>query len=285
MCLAFAASLAILAAGCHRGEAPATSSAALPAVSPASPPAAAPVAPNPPATAAPIFLDVPTRFRGKLVATRVRGFPTKLLALTFDDGPSRNITPRILATLKKRNAHATFFELGSCIQGNEDLTKRIFAEGHAIGSHSYNHLSSASAEKAASELEKTRTLIKACTGHSPQLFRPPYGITKGELNKAALHQSYVSVLWTISSADTDAHATIAKIANNVIHTPNPGDIVLMHDSSNHDFTARALPQILDELGASGYKFVTLPELFQAWDQWQSGPGAAAGKTTAKTAGG
>jgi len=267
VCFALAASLALTATGCGHRDTPTAATpsvAATPpaaAVAPASPPAVLPASP-------PAFLELPPRFRGKLVATRVRGFPTRLLALTFDDGPSRNITPRILATLKKRNAHATFFELGSCIQGNEDLTKRIYAEGHAIGSHSYNHLSSASPEKALSELEKTRALIKACTGHSPQLFRPPYGITKGELHKTAIRQGYASVLWTISSADTDAHATIAKIANNVIHTPNPGDIVLMHDSSNHDFTARALPQILDELGASGYKFVTLPELFQAWDQWQ-----------------
>jgi len=272
----------LLATGC-RGRSPspaaeapaATTQPVPPALTPSSPATQAAQAPaSTPADTEPLFLPVPARYRSHIIRTRLKGFPEKLLALTFDDGPSKNITPRILDTLKKHGAHATFFELGSCIDGEEAITRRIYAEGHAIGSHSYNHPASTTPEKAITELKKTAVLIKKCTGHSPQLFRPPYG-NIGNLVKEAQREGYVSLLWTISSADTDAHATVDKIANNVIHTPNPGDIVLMHDSSNHDFTARALPRILDELGAAGFKFVTIPELLSAWDKWLSTQAQAA----------
>lgn len=75
-------------------------------------------------------------------------------------------------------------------------------------------------------------------------------------------------LWTISSADSNPIGPDV-IARNVIHTPNPGDIVLMHDGPGHTATAKALPQILRELSAAGFKFVTVPQLLQAWDQWQA----------------
>jgi len=215
----------------------------------------------------PVFLPVPRRYRGEVIRSRVRYFPERLLALTFDDGPSESVTPRILDALREHGAHATFFELGSSIEGSEELTRRVFSEGHAVGSHSYSHPSSTPPGKATSELRRTAELIEKCTGHKPQLFRPPYGIVKGNLNRTALAEGYTSILWTISSADTDSRATVETIANNVIHTPNPGDIVLMHDSASHADTAAALPRILEELGAAGFRFVTIPELLGAWHRW------------------
>jgi peptidoglycan/xylan/chitin deacetylase (PgdA/CDA1 family) len=87
------------------------------------------------------------------------------------------------------------------------------------------------------------------------------------LTQLAVEQGYAVIGWTVSSADTTAHLAPATIAHNIIHTPNPGDIVLLHDGGGHGATAQALPQILKELGAAGWQFVTVPELLRAWDQW------------------
>ncbi len=217
---------------------------------------------------------VPATYRGQIIRKRVRYFPEKLLALTFDDGPSPTVTPRVLKALREHDARATFFVLGKCAKQWPELVRQAAQEGHAIGSHSYTHPAKTSPAEACSQLERTAGFIEAATGRKPQLFRPPYGITKGNLCDTALTQGYTGVLWTISSADSRPIGA-SVIAHNVIHTPNPGDIVLMHDAETHPATAAALPQILRELSAAGFRFVTLPELLQAWEQWQGG-----GKTTA-----
>jgi peptidoglycan/xylan/chitin deacetylase (PgdA/CDA1 family) len=203
---------------------------------------------------------------GRVVNHRIRFFPQRLLALTFDDGPSADVTPRILKTLADHKAHATFFVLGAHARQHPELLRRMIVEGHAVGSHSYSHPAKASPQQAAQELNKTEAAIRAAIGRSPTLFRPPYGIMKGNLARQALARDYTVVLWTISSADTRPISP-QVIANNVIHTPNPGDIVLIHDGPGHTSSANALPQILDELGRAGYRFVTIPELIAAWDAW------------------
>lgn len=213
--------------------------------------------------------SAPKRYRGKLVATRVRHFPEKIIALTFDDGPSSNLTPRILDTLKAHGARATFFVLGKAAKRHPDLLKRMLAEGNAIGNHTYSHGKGLSSFKAAQEIDKTADVIRQVTGRSPCCFRPPYGITTGNLAHVAEKDGYPVITWTISTADT-THIGADVIAQNVLHTPNPGAIVLMHDSGEHGATADAVPDMLDKLTAMGYKCVTIPELLRAWDKWQSG---------------
>lgn len=212
-------------------------------------------------------LQVPAQFRGKILTRRVRSFPKKLLALTFDDGPNPQITPQVLKTLKQYHAHATFFVLGGNAKAYPALVKQAAAEGHAVESHAWSHPSSTTPEQAASQLSKTSAIIQKLTGRKPQLFRPPYGITKGNLCRQAQAQGYAVVLWSISTADSNPIGP-AVIARNVIHTPNPGDFVLMHDGAGHKATAAALPQVLKELTASGFTFVTMPELMQEWVRWQ-----------------
>ena len=210
--------------------------------------------------------SVPARYRGKLVTSRVRYFPEKLLALTFDDGPDPANTPRILKALKQYHAHATFFVLGGAAKAHPDLVKRIAAEGNCVGSHSYSHPQSTSPAQAGRELAQTAKLITLATGRRPTCFRPPYGIVKGNLAHLALSQRYAVFTWTVSSADTRKIGPDA-VANNVIHTPSPGDIILMHDGPGHKVTADAVPRILKELTAAGFRFVTLPELLRRWDLW------------------
>ena len=211
---------------------------------------------------------IPQQYAGQLVRKRVRYFLRKLLALTFDDGPDAVVTPRILAALAEHDAHATFFVLGRQAKQHPDLLKQMAAEGHVIGNHSYSHPSRTSPQEAGEELDRTEAAIEDAVGRKPRLFRPPYGITDGNLSHLALSRGYTGVLWTISSADSRPIGPDV-IAKNVIHTPNPSDIVLMHDGPGHKDTADALPRILQELGEAGFEFVTMPELLRAWDKWQS----------------
>lgn len=211
--------------------------------------------------------SVPSRYRGKVITDRVRRFPERVVALTFDDGPSEDVTPNVLKALADHHAHATFFVLGQYARLHPELLKQEKAAGHAIGNHSYDHPASTSPAQAESELRRTAAIIKQATGRAPVLFRPPYGITRGTLGKLAVKEGYTVVTWTISSADTRPIGP-EMIANNVIHTPNPGDIVLMHDGPGRGATGQAVPLILDQLSAAGWRFVTLPELLSAWDRWQ-----------------
>lgn len=212
--------------------------------------------------------SIPEHYRGEVVRNRARYFPHKLLALTFDDGPDERITSQILDALAEHGARATFFVLGRQAKTHPELLQRIVAEGHALGNHSYSHPQRTTASEAQSELDRTDALIADVAGQKPTVYRPPYGIVDGNLTRAALALGYAAVLWTISSADTrpiDADT----IARNVIYTPNPGDIVLMHDGAGHQATADAVPRILRELGEAGFEFVTMPELLRAWDTWQA----------------
>jgi peptidoglycan/xylan/chitin deacetylase (PgdA/CDA1 family) len=210
---------------------------------------------------------VPAQFHGKIIAKRVRYFPQKLLALTFDDGPDPKNTPRVLAILKKYHAHATFFVIGGNAKAYPNLVRAEAAAGMAVGSHSWTHPKQTSPAQAAVELQKTAAIIQQLTGRKPELFRPPYGITKGNLCKLAQKEGYAVLLWSISTADSNPIGP-AVIAHNAIHTPNPGDFILMHDGSGHGASAAALPQILGELSAKGFKFVTVPELMQQWARWE-----------------
>jgi chitin deacetylase len=206
------------------------------------------------------------------VTHRVRYFPQKLLALTFDDGPNPTVTPQVLRTLAAYGAHATFFVIGGRAKAHPGLLRQMVAAGHAVGNHSWSHPVSVAADRAARELRDTAAAIRAATGAAPTCFRPPYGIIRGNLARTALAEGYCVLLWTISSADTATRSS-AVIANNVIHTPNPGDIILMHDGAGHSPSAAALPAILKSLTAAGFRFVTVPELLRAWDAWLASGGA------------
>ncbi len=207
---------------------------------------------------------VPAPYRGRILDHRRRGFRQKLLAITIDDGPDPVLTPRNLDTLKAHGAHATFFVLGQNAARHPELLRRMVAEGHAVGSHTYTHALHPDRSTAEQELARTAAVIQRATGRRPVLFRPSGGSRSSWTTRLALQQGYVVVLWTISSADTATHSPDV-IANNIIHTPSPGDIALMHDSATKAATAQALPRILDELGRSGWRFVTVPELMRAWD--------------------
>lgn len=214
-------------------------------------------------------LLVPNRYRGCIVRQKPRGFNEPMVALTFDDGPDPIVTPKVLEILKKYDAKATFFAIGKHIRLHPNILKQVVADGHAIGNHSFSHSYSISSEDAAEDIDSNSRLIRKVTGLTTTLFRPPGGFSHGRLARAALGQGYTAVLWTISSADS-ARIPAKLMVNNVLHTPHPGDIILMHDGPGHLETVYALPQILENLRAAGFRLVTVPELLHAWDLWERG---------------
>jgi peptidoglycan/xylan/chitin deacetylase (PgdA/CDA1 family) len=183
----------------------------------------------------------------------------KFIALTFDDGPHADNSPRLLDILRQSDAKATFFVLGSNAAKYPELLKRMQAEGHEIGNHSWSHphLLSLGFPEIKTELENTSKAVADATGQSPKAFRPPFIDTNPTLeNWINKELGMKSILLSVDSLDwKDKDAALAR--QHVLEGAAPGAIVLMHERAS---TADALSGILDELKAQGYQFVTVSEL-------------------------
>jgi len=216
----------------------------------------------------PDYSAVTERFAGQVIRHGARNPKRKAICLTFDDGPCPPYTEQILDTLKKENVKATFFMLGYNAQRYPALARRVVEEGHAIGNHTYNHLKGDSPEKGAWEVDRGAEAIEQASGSRALIFRPPGGDLKSHAAKYALGKGYPIILWTISSADT-TNASVQTLVSNVIHTPWPGDIVLMHDGGcPHPRTVAALPKIIEETKKQGCVFLTVPELLAEQAGWE-----------------
>lgn len=189
-----------------------------------------------------------------------------VVALTFDDGPSATQTPAILSTLDSMHAHATFFEEGRHVDGREELMRQILAAGDEIGNHSYHHPH----DPGLAELTSTDAAIRAATGFTPCLFRPPYGLVNAKVEAAALDQRLQTILWTFDSAD-DHHPGVNAIVHHTVKTASDGAIILMHDGGRHPQTVEALPAVIAGLRARGFGFVTVTELLGGRMLYASSP--------------
>lgn len=202
-----------------------------------------------------IFAALP---EGKLLA----GSPnSKKIALTFDDGPSPVGTIRLLDLLKKEGVHATFFLVGKMCAAYPELVKRIDAEGHEIGNHSYNHvdLSKISGEQISEEWRATSDLIEKLIGKRPEFCRPPGGESDGLVLEKARENGMVMVFWTVNTGDYSKDSP-DPIIHNALTRSHPGAIVLMH--TNAAQTVIALPEIIRQLRSEGYSFVTVKEMLE-----------------------
>jgi cellulose synthase/poly-beta-1,6-N-acetylglucosamine synthase-like glycosyltransferase/peptidoglycan/xylan/chitin deacetylase (PgdA/CDA1 family)/spore germination protein YaaH len=195
---------------------------------------------------------------------------SKKLALTFDDGPNSDYTPKILDILKKKNVPATFFVTGGNIQNNIPLIQREYREGHEIGNHTFTHpnLEATTSNRERIELRSTRLLIESILGHSTLLFRPPY-ITDAEpktlfqiKSLAVAHdEGFICVTSHIDPNDWEEDVEPDSIVIRTIEHRNSGNIILMHDAGgNREATIKALPIIIDSLQKLGYQFVTVSDL-------------------------
>lgn len=199
----------------------------------------------------------------------------KRVFLTFDDGPSRSVTPLILDLLKQENVKATFFVLGNNVKNNPDIVKRAFEEGHYIANHGYSHKYDevyASPEATLNEYNVTEQAIRDALGnqsYSSRVFRFPGG-SNGEkydeakqASKALLKENGVVHLdWNCLSKDAEGAKTKEALIQNIIDTMGDKDsvVILMHDASDKILTYEMLPDLIAMLREKGYKFENIYDL-------------------------
>lgn len=181
-----------------------------------------------------------------------------MIALTFDDGPYPKVTGHILDVLEKNGVCATFFVLGSRIEGHEDMLTRMDELGCEIGNHSFSHadltrLSKADCQR---ELSDTDAEIRRVTGHEASVVRPPYGYYNKTVMSAAERPL---ILWTVDTNDWRGKAP-GEIADYVIQQAKEGSVILMHDQQTQ--TADAMEMIIPTLIEEGFRFVTVLELIR-----------------------
>lgn len=183
----------------------------------------------------------------------------KLIALTFDDGPRRSTTTRLLDGLAERGVKATFFLIGCQIADNEDVVRRMDREGHQIGVHTFDHVQLTELNQADfdAQVGTTRTLLKELLGHNDFLLRPPFGKwDEGVRTRAGCP----IILWSIDPEDWDDKNT-ARVVEEVVSQAKDGSIILLHDIYTQSVDAAL--QIVDRLHAEGYYFCTIDQLFAA----------------------
>ena len=237
---------------------------------------------------APSMPDIPVFDRYTLAERREKGLPTtlpdivpyregKVAYLTFDDGPDAQNTPAVLDILKEAGVHATFYVTGRQAEAHPEVLQRIYAEGHAIGNHSYDHRYEKlypDVNGFLAEMEKTDAVIQGIIGVRPLILRAPGGVI-GHFTKAydaALRANgYVEHDWNVSSADAAPNHPVAQDFIDNIASETDGEatahtaIIIMHSSEGHEETVKALSGIIRILKDKGYTFgVITPMTPQPW---------------------
>jgi len=188
-----------------------------------------------------------------LVTNGSRG--RRAVALTFDDGPSE-YTPGFLDVLRRKHAHATFFEIGQEMAGRESTMRRILREGDEIGNHTTHHTEYPGYD----DIAPTTTLVESITHFRTCLFRPPGGAADSSVIAAAGADGLRTITWDVDPADWSNPGS-AAVYSRVVGAAQSGSIILMHDGGGaRDGTLAALPAIIDTLRARGYRFETVTEL-------------------------
>jgi peptidoglycan/xylan/chitin deacetylase (PgdA/CDA1 family) len=197
-----------------------------------------------------------------------RRVPEGTVALTFDDGPHPDSTPRVLDRLAELGVPATFFCVGRNAQAHPELVARALAEGHAVGSHSFSHPHPAetSLARLGDEYRRGRQALADSAGWNTPLFRPPHGHLGFRSAVMVRTQRLSPWLWTVDPQDWRPGITTREVAE-VASTARSGDVVLLHDwaeqpwapeSLDRSATIDALPAIVEAVQARGLRFTTLP---------------------------
>jgi peptidoglycan/xylan/chitin deacetylase (PgdA/CDA1 family) len=185
--------------------------------------------------------------------------------LTFDDGPTPEITEWVLKELQKYNAKATFFCIGNNIEKHPEIFEKVIAEGHSIGNHTFNHLNGWKTSTEAylenskrCEAEMCSRKLSGLKSEACNLFRPPYGKIKASQAKKLQQQGYKIIMWDVLSADFDASISKEKCLENVLQNVKSGSIIVFHDSTkafpNLEYT---LPRALKYWKEKGFVFEKL----------------------------
>lgn len=178
----------------------------------------------------------------------------KYIALTFDDGPRRETTAKLLDGLKERGASATFFLVGEQIADHADLVERMAAEGHQVGNHTWSHVRLGSASAGTEEVRMTEEALEELLGGEGYWLRPPYGIID-----EGVEIDVPMVKWSVDPRDWEKRNTV-QVVQAVLRDAKPNSIVLLHDI--YPSSVEAALQIVDVLQKEGYWFVTVEELLR-----------------------
>jgi len=202
----------------------------------------------------------------------------KTLYLTFDDGPTPEITDWVLDCLKSYNAKATFFCIGNNVEKYPEIFRRIIDEGHSVGNHTQNHLKGWKT-KIKNYIENVILCDLVLKSQIPKnnsqegnskiinhqslifnLFRPPYGRLKPKQGKALIKNGYKIIMWSVLSLDWDKNLSTTQCYNNVVKKAVSGDIIVFHDSIKASKNMRfALPKVLEYFSEKGFEFKRIPE--------------------------
>jgi peptidoglycan/xylan/chitin deacetylase (PgdA/CDA1 family) len=193
----------------------------------------------------------------------------KAVALTFDDGPSEEWTPKILDVLSKHKVKATFFMIGEHVLRYPDMAKRVAKEGHEIGNHTFDHhvLVYYKPQELVDEIKKSEKIIYEVTGKKTDLLRPPKAWVTPAEKKIINNLGYKIILWSLNSKDW-VNFNNRYIIKYLMHNIKPGDIILFHDSGgvftaeggNRKVTIKAVGLLIEKLREKGYRLTTVSEL-------------------------
>ena len=205
-----------------------------------------------------------TFFRPVLIRGPVDG---KRICLTFDDGPSEAFTPQVLDILREHHVPATFFVCGRNVELHPELLKRIVADGHEVGNHTYSHLFTyfKSRRRLADEIDRTQAIIEKVAGLRPKVFRPPYGARWFGLVPTLLERGMHMIMW--SATGYDWKKEVRGIVDSALGELKPGAVILLHDGRetrspaeiNRSRTVQALPAIIAGARRLGYTFAPLKD--------------------------
>lgn len=181
---------------------------------------------------------------------------TRYVALTFDDGPRAGVTDRLLDGLKELGASATFFLVGEEAAKAPELVKRIQAEGHQVGNHTWSHMRLEGVDPAAllREIEQTDLLLEELLGSGSYWLRPPYGMIAPEV---AAGVNVPLVKWSVDPRDWESRNT-EQVVRAVLEAVEPNSIILLHDI--YPTSVDAALELVETLQEEGYWFVTVEEL-------------------------
>jgi peptidoglycan/xylan/chitin deacetylase (PgdA/CDA1 family) len=197
------------------------------------------------------------------------------IAITFDDGPHPNNTPRLLDMLRERNIKATFYVIGRNVDLYPNVLRRTVSEGHEIGNHTYTHpiLSKLGDSAVREELTKCRDAVARAAGVQPRTMRPPYGaLLQRQREWIHAELNYPTIMWSVDPLDWKRPGP-SVVTSRILAGTTPGAIVLAHDL--HAGTVDAMPATLDGLLNKGFKFVTVSQLLAMGAQ--AAPGQVAGQ--------
>lgn len=185
----------------------------------------------------------------------------RCVALTFDDGPTPDVTPKVLDILRAKGVRATFFFVGSQVEANPELARLVRNEGHAIGNHTYSHpplFCFLTPGRLREELIRGQDAIRQATGETPRHFRSPVGLRHPLLAPTLELMGLDFILWSIRSYDTWPQS-VESLSQRILDRVHPGAIVLLHDRPGRGSSAmlEVLPGIIDQLLARGYRLVTV----------------------------